>query len=132
MKIRNGFVSNSSSSSFTCIICGCERTGFEMGLRDLGYCSSCDDETVCESCVIDHVKKFKLEKEFEDFKDLHGSNWQCVPLDEKLCPINCNFITKQNMFRFLLKETNQSLSDVTQKMLSKFKNISEFRDYLKK
>lgn len=34
MKIRNGFVSNSSSSSFTCDVCGENASGMDMNLHD--------------------------------------------------------------------------------------------------
>lgn len=35
MKIRNGFVSNSSSTSFTCVISGDTESGWDMGLADV-------------------------------------------------------------------------------------------------
>ena len=34
MKVRNGFVSNSSSSSFVCNICGEIEAGYECSLSD--------------------------------------------------------------------------------------------------
>ena len=34
MKIRNGFVSNSSSSSFICEVCGQDASGYDMSLSD--------------------------------------------------------------------------------------------------
>ena len=36
MKIRSGFVSNSSSSSFVCCICGRSEGGYDMSLEDAG------------------------------------------------------------------------------------------------
>jgi len=47
MKIRNGFVSNSSTSSFTCDICGEEYSGWDA--------SPCDDAYDCCICVNEHV-----------------------------------------------------------------------------
>ena len=36
MKIRNGFVTNSSSSSFVCEVCGAIKSGYEMSLEEAG------------------------------------------------------------------------------------------------
>jgi hypothetical protein len=36
MKIRSGFVSNSSSSSFVCDVCGENISGMDIGLSDAG------------------------------------------------------------------------------------------------
>ena len=53
MKIRNGFVSNSSTSSFVCDICGEEFTGMDASPRDFD-CSTCPNEhTMCN----EHIKK---------------------------------------------------------------------------
>ena len=47
MKIRNGFVSNSSGSSFICDICGNERQGYELidihMIECENGCIICDD-----------------------------------------------------------------------------------------
>lgn len=55
MKIRNGFVSNSSSSSFTCNICGETESGFDCCLDDF-------DMVECEHGHIFH--KSHAEKDF--------------------------------------------------------------------
>lgn len=38
MKIRTGFVSNSSSSSFVCDVCGNIESGWDLGLNDAEMC----------------------------------------------------------------------------------------------
>ena len=50
MKFRTSFVTNSSSSSFVCEICGRSETGFDMGLSDCemmecknGHVFCCDE-----------------------------------------------------------------------------------------
>jgi hypothetical protein len=47
MKIRNGFVSNSSTSSFVCDFCGEQYTGWDASPYDKEYdCSICENEHV--------------------------------------------------------------------------------------
>jgi hypothetical protein len=48
MKIRNGFVSNSSSSSFICDICGNSETVWDGDLNEAGM-FSCGLHTICDS-----------------------------------------------------------------------------------
>lgn len=37
MKIRKGFVTNSSSSSFVCVVCGAVESGMDVSLSEVGY-----------------------------------------------------------------------------------------------
>jgi len=58
MKTRNGFVSNSSSSSFICDVCGEEVSGWDMSLEE-AYMAECEGgHTFC----VEHTGK-----DFEDF-----------------------------------------------------------------
>lgn len=50
-KIRSGFVSNSSSSSFICDICGREEFGFDMCLDEAEMCECENGHTIC----LDHI-----------------------------------------------------------------------------
>jgi len=49
MKIRNGFVSNSSSSSFTCDVCGETQSGMDMSRSEAGMIECENGHTLCES-----------------------------------------------------------------------------------
>jgi hypothetical protein len=49
MKIRTGFVSNSSSSSFICVICGEEASGWDMGLSEADMFECENGHTCCNS-----------------------------------------------------------------------------------
>lgn len=53
MKIRHGFVSNSSSCSFVCPICGYTQSGWDWD--DPPVCDRCEGKIVCPDCgkVID-------------------------------------------------------------------------------
>lgn len=60
MKIRNGFVSNSSSSSFVCNLCSNVESGYDMCMSEAGFveCESCGD--VCCYDEIEDIDKDKL------------------------------------------------------------------------
>lgn len=64
MKIRNGFVSNSSSSSFICDACGAVESGMDCSLEDMGFLECVNGHTFCE----DHKLKGKGNGSFEDMK----------------------------------------------------------------
>ena len=49
MKIRNGFVSNSSSSSFTCDVCGETMSGWDQGLSEFDMFECVNGHTCCNS-----------------------------------------------------------------------------------
>jgi len=51
MKKRRGFVSNSSSSSFICEVCGEAESGYDMSLADAGFYECEEGHVFC----IDHI-----------------------------------------------------------------------------
>jgi hypothetical protein len=66
MKYRTGFVSNSSSTSFTCCICGNTESGMDLCLSDAQMCECEHGHIMCNSEVSEFVKKKKLENEWEE------------------------------------------------------------------
>ena len=48
MKIRNGFVSNSSSSSFVCNVCGNVESGMDASASDLGMPECVNGHIFCD------------------------------------------------------------------------------------
>lgn len=48
MKIRNGFVSNSSSSSFICEICNHTESGWDASPNDLGFSTCINGHILCD------------------------------------------------------------------------------------
>ena len=52
MKIRTGFVSNSSSSSFVCDFCGEEQSGMDLCLREAGMVECVNGHIFCEAHAI--------------------------------------------------------------------------------
>lgn len=66
MKIRTGFVSNSSSSSFICDVCGNDYTGYDASLEDAGMYECEHGHTFCEDEALgdpfDYTKEDVLER----------------------------------------------------------------------
>lgn len=62
MKIRNGFVSNSSSSSFTCDVCGATESGMDVSLSDIQMSQCVNGHTFCD----DHMTKKLGEADFPE------------------------------------------------------------------
>jgi len=53
MKTRNGFVSNSSSTSFTCDVCGEDVSGWDLSRSDSGMQLCVNGHNFCDSHEID-------------------------------------------------------------------------------
>jgi len=96
MKIRQGFVSNSSTTSFTCDLCGHSESGYDsVGIADFGFWSCENEHVICFDCV--------PESDMEDFLNEDEGYWM---VGSGACPV-CNFEIASNgdMARYLLKET---------------------------
>lgn len=52
MKIRKGYVSNSSSSSYVCDVCGHAESGFDASLCDLGMVRCTRGHIFCEGHIV--------------------------------------------------------------------------------
>ena len=55
-KKRKYFVSNSSSSSFICEICGRTETGFDACLSDFGYVECENGHTFCDEELLEGLQ----------------------------------------------------------------------------
>jgi len=95
MKIRQGFVSNSSSSSFTCDVCGRTRSVWDMNLTEIGMMQCENGHTVC----VHHVDNAN----YQDLHDYLGENEDArysVPAGK--CPIcSLQYVDDINLARYL-------------------------------
>lgn len=72
MKYRKDFVTNSSSSSFVCEICGNTESGFDLGLRDAEMIECVNGHVFCE----EHMLPFETDKTRQEMVDeLMANEW---------------------------------------------------------
>lgn len=91
MKIRQGFVSNSSSSSFTCDICKETESGWDLGLQEAEMWQCKSGHTFCESHTDRDIsdrgwswekKKIILLEYFKDWKKEEGEKLSRIETEE--------------------------------------------------
>ena len=62
MKYRKDFVTNSSSSSFVCEICGRSESGYDMSLEDAGMYECVNGHVFCQDeAMTDFTRQEKIE-----------------------------------------------------------------------
>lgn len=64
MKIRKYFVSNSSSSSYICEICGEEVSGYDIDLSDIEMFECENGHVFCEEHLKEEIKNIEVIKEY--------------------------------------------------------------------
>jgi len=110
MKIRNGFVSNSSTSSFICCVCGETYTGHEASPKDFD-CVECENgHIICDG----HLKFDNSELTDEQLKEMEYGEYSMHVLQ---CPI-CQFdeYCDSEMARYLEKTRGISRDEVFAKV----------------
>lgn len=120
MKIRQGFVSNSSSSSFVCMVSGHIEAGMDMSMADAGMVE----------CI--HGHQFGEEYIVGDIRDENMVDDWRYEISAEQCPI-CSLtnITNGTVLAYILKEDDINLEMMKNKIRSKFKDNSELLAFLK-
>lgn len=140
MKYRKDFVTNSSSSSFVCDICGAVESGWDMTLSEAEMVHCVNDHTICEGEILQIPRENFIQTILEyyesnigylDSSEIHSKEdleamddddlmyeyfgmddaRYCMP--EACCPI-CQFIeySKNDMAKYLEKKYGVSRADV--------------------
>lgn len=141
MKIRNGFVSNSSSSSFICDVCEEEVSGWDAGYRDFDMTQCQGGHIFCDGHVEDNLDdrlkkiltreyiikndmqcgldiKSMDEGQFEEFlknefEDNYGYELRYDEYPTEICPIcTMEIFVKEDLVSYLVKKTGVTKSEV--------------------
>lgn len=142
MKIRTGFVSNSSSSSFTCSVCGETQSGWDLCLSDAGMFCCENGHYICNEHKLDLTDKQKQEiiermapkTQGEGLDDKWDNfcvdNYDDSPAEECPCCQMKEF-DKEDLAAYFYKSRNLTKDDLANELKSKFKSYKEFVEYLK-
>ena len=130
MKFRKDFVTNSSSSSYVCEICGATESGWDMCLSEAGMVECVNGHIICESEMlpipreefIKEILRYQVEYASwcsdtytdEELRDMEEDDFLYVyfglddaryNIPEECCPI-CQFIeySEEDLSAYLLKE----------------------------
>ncbi|KKM62756.1 hypothetical protein LCGC14_1518390 [marine sediment metagenome] len=146
MKVRLGFVSNSSSSSYTCSLCGEEVSGWDLGLEEAEM-KECENEHItCDTHFLEKIstltkRNLVLECGIEDWitfaKELNDEDfeekWEDEDMEEGLelryntpasmCPI-CQFqeLLPKEGLQYLLMKYNLTKKSVVEEIKNKYNN----------
>ena len=160
MKIRNGFVSNSSSSSFTCDVCGTTESGMDANVRDFDMESCVNGHTFCNDHNTESVsstpKQYRdsIKKQIEqctwlskeriqsdisememvpddEIEDYYNDNYGSDGVPECQCPI-CSFkaLDKDDGFKYLKKKFSTGDTEILESVRVNFKTYGDFKNFL--
>jgi len=161
MKIRNGFVSNSSSSSFVCDVCHTNVSGMDIGLDDAEMFECVDGHTVCDDHLVGSpINYYDLEglnakREFclaridstwltKNINEVESEEELNIMYDDEIkseerynmpidrCPCcTLESVTDKQILQYLLSEIKTTRDDVTKIMKEKFGNYKKMCSELK-
>ena len=135
MKIRTGFVSNSSSSSFICEVCGEEISGMDLSAREVNMYVCKNYHRFCTDYTLEGFNEWLeqqandlSERDFEDLEDklYYGE------LPVEFCPI-CQFksYSETELLKYLVKSSGKSIKEHLKDMKFRFDSYVNFLEYIK-
>lgn len=128
MKYRQSFVTNSSSSSYTCSLCGETASGWDLCLSEAEMLECVNGHTICES----HFDRKWLDEMMEKFEDEESPDfneeWR-YEFSEKFCPV-CNFtkLLGDDIVKYLIKYKNLNIEEIRKEILEKFDSYPDFQE----
>lgn len=130
MKLRIGFISNSSSSSFICQISGEEVCGMDISMYDAQMAQCERGHLMCQSYIEIYTTNKSINEEWNDWKE--HDDWR-YDFPSKFCPIcGLDHILESDALSYLLRKTNINFNTIKQEIKDKFGcNSENFWEYIK-
>lgn len=125
MKFRNGFVTNSSSSSFICQICGYVTGGYNYSLEDVGFVECVNGHEFCQEHVI-NIPEGMYPWDF--FNTLPEGRYE---IPEENCPICKMTLLTDEDYIAILHKKGIIKQDVFEEVKEKFGTYDKLQEYLK-
>jgi hypothetical protein len=119
MKIKLDFITNSSSSSYTCDICNNTESGMDIGISDVSMCECGNNHIFCQNHLIGDSKELlRAEEEIDEF---------LYSIPEKFCPV-CQFKTvlPKDALAYLLLKHNLTIENVLEMIRVDYMNYNDF------
>lgn len=127
MKERTSLVSNSSSSSFICSICGQIEAAMDASLEDMDMVSCLNGHELHKDCLRHGLSAEDL-KILDDVIRLNRS--QKFPIEYcPACKLEC--LSDEDEVKYLRKRFNITSEQVLKEVKDKFGNFTAFCKYLK-
>ena len=146
MKIRKGFVSNSSSSSFICDVTGEEYTSMDASLEDADMYECENGHTFCREFLIGEISEDEYEYEIpaancpictfeyimesdivQYIKNEYGVSQADVFAFMKAKNSRLRKVRNSYYFEYLTKTVNKTKEDVVKEIKEKYSSFDEFR-----
>jgi len=124
MKTRKGFISNSSTTSFICDVCGELFAERDCGIDDAQMFQCVNEHTVCESHMVNQ-ERYDQYIDSEDNEGLYKVPVECCPI----CQMEK--VSKFELDAYLLRiSVYSSREEVEKAIKDQFKKYDDFIAYL--
>ena len=124
MKFRKGFVTNSSSSSFICQICGYVTSGWDMTSYEAGFVTCENGHEFCS----EHLVNIPKDMESYDFAYHSGIDYDDIPAEH--CPIcNMQALSDGDLMKYL-SIMYKPRAVVLEEIRDRFDNYNDFKAFL--
>ena len=128
MKVRRGFVSNSSSSSYTCEVCNETHSGWDLCIDDAGMFECENGHIIHEDCskTFEHPSRESFEDEDAYYEYRYG-------VSSIMCPIcTLEVIPDQEVARYLLNKYDLRKEDIKKEIREEFDSLNDMWLWRKK